>query len=556
SWIALSARELLDDDYSEIEYSDMDGEDDMVFDTPPYYHYEDDHLPGHLHGQYPQHYTQSIPPPGQGRSMGLGGKSDFATMSTSASAQQEQEQAEEALRASLSTLLATGPRPRYKQRRHRPRKIYTVDSRSSRSSPLVPASPTHLYFSTTASPHLRPSNPESILGDLSPNYIPGSFTPLSRDYDSASDSEAARQMKCYHRGILSTGDGPYARSVREYYEIESSTLDSNDPPFSGSTTPRTPPTALKVKPVASRSNSVTDNVLQSPPTMLAEKYMSWSAKAQSILDHASKTKSFKHGECLSAVSSPTTSPRTSPSPSGASTPSRSRRKRCPIPEPHQGFFSRALDQRALASHVSISRLGMTGTLCPPLHVGLRSGTLIRGSSPLRPTGGAYGDNTANPQYPFRTVASEGNEPYDSLDMIDGDDKENKRWYGQEIGLNLWQTTLGAAVRLGTGFGSGMVKKVHGNSVQLHPKELCQRGPMNTQQETLELYGAVQELFYVEDSGSSTLFDAEVPSLTSASSSTEVATESIKSLREQFLCSHPLAKKARRRFELVSTPRLL
>lgn len=42
--------------------------------------------------------------------------------------------------------------------------------------------------------------------------------------------------------------------------------------------------------------------------------------------------------------------------------------------------------------------------------------------------------------------------------IDGgpDDKENKRWYSQELGLNLWQTTLGAAALLGTGFGSGYV----------------------------------------------------------------------------------------------------
>ncbi|KAG0310751.1 hypothetical protein BGZ97_012329 [Linnemannia gamsii] len=59
--------------------------------------------------------------------------------------------------------------------------------------------------------------------------------------------------------------------------------------------------------------------------------------------------------------------------------------------------------------------------------------------------------------------------------IDGgsDDKENKRWYSQELGLNLWQTTLGAAALLGTGFGTGMVKKVHSNSVQLHAKELAQ-----------------------------------------------------------------------------------
>jgi hypothetical protein len=43
--------------------------------------------------------------------------------------------------------------------------------------------------------------------------------------------------------------------------------------------------------------------------------------------------------------------------------------------------------------------------------------------------------------------------------IDGgsDDKENKRWYSQELGLNLWQTTLGAAALLGTGFGTGYVQ---------------------------------------------------------------------------------------------------
>ncbi|KAF9362521.1 hypothetical protein BGX34_005996 [Mortierella sp. NVP85] len=65
-------------------------------------------------------------------------------------------------------------------------------------------------------------------------------------------------------------------------------------------------------------------------------------------------------------------------------------------------------------------------------------------------------------------------PYPDLSQQTGsDDKENKRWYGQDIGLHLWQTTLGAAALLGTGFGSGMVKKVHNKSVQLHPKELGQ-----------------------------------------------------------------------------------
>ncbi|KAF9191609.1 hypothetical protein BGZ51_006980 [Haplosporangium sp. Z 767] len=68
---------------------------------------------------------------------------------------------------------------------------------------------------------------------------------------------------------------------------------------------------------------------------------------------------------------------------------------------------------------------------------------------------------------------------DKDDKYAQDDKENKRWYGQEIGLNLWQTTLGAAALLGTGFGSGMVKKVHNNSVQLHSKELQKDDKENT-----------------------------------------------------------------------------
>ncbi|KAG0367628.1 hypothetical protein BGZ54_003585 [Gamsiella multidivaricata] len=381
-----------------------------------------------------------------------------------------------------------GPRPRFKQRRNRPRKIYTVDSRSQRSSPLIPASPTHLYYSTTGSPHLLPSNPESILGDLSPHYFHGSYTPSSREYDSASsDSEATRQKKAYHRGILSTG-----QPTRDhYYEIESTTLNSNDPPFSGSTTPLLSPPKFQ-KTSSSPSDPMADKVLQGPSSLLAPRYVSWSVKAQSILDHAAKKSSYKPGEGhASASSSRSSSLHSSPSTSGTSTPSRIRRKRCPIPEPHQGFFSRALDQRSLASHVSVSRIGMAGTLCPPLHVGLQTGMLIRGSSPLRPPGAAPTSSTR--QYSFKNMSSGGsgiltnrNENNCSTDDdkcqqgngAGSDDKENKRWYGQEIGLNLWQTTLGAAALLGTGFGSGMVKKVHNSSVQLHPKELIKDNKEN------------------------------------------------------------------------------
>ncbi|KAF9931963.1 hypothetical protein BGZ67_005060 [Mortierella alpina] len=401
-----------------------------------------------------------------------------SSASSSRHSLQEQEQAEEALRASLSTLLATGPRPRFRQRHHRPRKIYTVDNRSQRSSPLMPASPTHVYYSTNSSPHLRPSNPESILGDLSPHYFHGSITPSSRDYDSASsDSEAGRQKKGYRRGILSTG-----QPTRDhYYEIESTTLNSSDPPFSGSTTPLSPPHFQKM---SSPPDPVANKMLQGPSSLLATRYVSWSVKAQSILDHATKESALKSGDGHSSTSSSrSSSPHSSPSTSGASTPSRVRRKRCSIPEPHQGFFSRALDQRSLASHVSVSRVGMGGTLCPPMHVGLRTGMLIRGSSPLRPTCAAPSQcspGSSTRQYSFKSTSGTpgiltnrseniGRDDKDSLCGVD--DKENKRWYGQEIGLNLWQTTLGAAALLGTGFGSGMVKKVHNNSVQLHPKEL-------------------------------------------------------------------------------------
>ncbi|KAG9070370.1 Minichromosome maintenance domain-containing protein 2 [Linnemannia hyalina] len=492
SWISLSARELLEDDYSEIDYSDMDGEDDMIYDSPPYY-YDEEELLQHqyqqqqlLHQQQIQYHNQHSyqqqhhqhPP---GRPLAFAGKGDYAGFPASSSSSshhssQEQEQAEEALRASLSTLLSSGPRPRFRQRRNRPRKIYTVDTRSQRSSPLVPASPTHLYYSSSSSPHLRPSNPESILGDLSPHYFHGAITPISRDYDSASsDSEVGRQKKVCHRGILSTG-----QPMREhYYDIESTTLNSSDPTFSGSTTPLNSPHYSKSH---TPPDSAANKVLQGPSSLLATRYVSWSVKAQSILDHAAKEPPLKSGDGHSSTfSSRSSSPHSSPSSSGASTPSRTRRRRCPIPEPHQGFFSRALDQRSLASHVSVSRVGMAGTMCPPLHVGLRTGILIRGSSPLRPIGTnqpscSSQNNSSARSYSFKNMsggalANKGDNNCD-LDIDAGDDKENKRWYSQELGLNLWQTTLGAAALLGTGFGSGMVKKVH-NITQDHMMDIRQ-----------------------------------------------------------------------------------
>ncbi|KFH65582.1 hypothetical protein MVEG_09058 [Podila verticillata NRRL 6337] len=487
SWIALSStrEQPLDEEYSEIEYSDMDGEDDMMFDSPPYYHFEDEHAhhhhPNHQMQQHIQHQMQQ-----QSRSHSFAGKSagpDLPAMSSSTSSlsssrhgrERDQEQVEEALRASLSTLLATGPRPKFKQRRNRPRKIYTVDTRSQRSS--VPASPTHLYYSTNASPHMVPTNPDS-LGDLSPHYFHGTLSPYSRDYDSASsDSEQVRQKKAYPRGILSTGESPYSRAHDHYYEIESSTLNSNDPPFSGSTTPYSPLYSQANKCIS--GDHVTKTVLQGPSSLLAARYVSWSVKAQSILDHISKDTASIDGHS-SVSSSASSSPHSSPSTSGASTPSRIRRKRCSIPEPHQGFFSRALDQRSLASHVSVSRVGIAGTNCSPLHLGLRAGVMIRGSSPLRPTTSPMSPNTPSttPPYPFSTKETgvlkcrqEGKEDGVVQGTGVSDDKENKRWYGQETGLNLWQTTLGAAVLLGTGFGTGMVKKVSSQNVQLHPKEL-------------------------------------------------------------------------------------
>ncbi|KAF9434129.1 hypothetical protein BGZ76_008516 [Entomortierella beljakovae] len=459
SWISLSAKELLEDEFSEIEYSDMDGEDDMIYDTPPYYHYEDEHQQNHSHHPYQQQQQQQQQ---SNRQLGFSGKGDYTGLPSSASSShhslQDQDQVEEALRASLSTLLATGPRPRFRQRRNRPRKIYTVDSRSQRSSPLIPASPTHVYYSTSTSPHLRASNPDSILGDLSPHYFHD-----SRDYDStSSDSEAARQ-KVYRRGILSTG-----QPIRDhYYEIESTTLNSDDPAFSGSTTPLLSPPHLQLN----HPDSVANKVLQGPSSLLATRYVSWSVKAQSILDHAAREPSHKAPDgqistSSSRSSSRSSSPHSSPSTSGASTPSRVRRKRCPIPEPHQGFFSRALDQRSLASHVSVSRVGMGGSTLPPLHVGLRTGVLIRGSSPLRPSAACPSPCTPSSptrQYSFKSIGrntdvltsrNDDNYRVDERSHQGGDDKENKRWYGQEIGLNLWQTTLGAAALLGTGFGSG------------------------------------------------------------------------------------------------------
>ena len=114
SWISLSAKELIDDDYSEIEYSDMDGEDDMIYDTPPYYHYEDEHPPQHqqhppqhLHHHPYQQQLQLQPHSHQmqqSRSLAFAGKGDFASLPSSSTSSshhslQEQEQVEEALRA-------------------------------------------------------------------------------------------------------------------------------------------------------------------------------------------------------------------------------------------------------------------------------------------------------------------------------------------------------------------------------------------------------------------------------------------------------------------------
>ncbi|KAF8927131.1 hypothetical protein BGZ58_010613 [Dissophora ornata] len=103
--------QLIDDDYSEIEYSDMDGEDDMIYDTPPYYHYEDEHPPQSQHIQQHLHhhpYQQQQQPHShqlqQSRSLAFAGKGDFASLPSSSTSSshhslQEQEQVEEALRA-------------------------------------------------------------------------------------------------------------------------------------------------------------------------------------------------------------------------------------------------------------------------------------------------------------------------------------------------------------------------------------------------------------------------------------------------------------------------
>ncbi|KAF9160358.1 hypothetical protein DFQ26_005646 [Actinomortierella ambigua] len=633
NWIALSGREvLLEEEYSEVEYSDMEGEDDMIFDSPPYYHYDDrDMIPDPLLAQqqhalhHPARYQQQQQHQQQHQQQPQ-------------PHQQPQRPFSAAMgkilicHLSLSTLLAATPRPKFTQRQ-RPKKLYSLDPRSQRSSPLVPASPTHVYYSSTTSPHLLPvvsgsggnngsggggggpSNngrlllSESPYGDISPVYFSGSYTPLSWEYESgSSDSEAARSSTAglygsgggsggassaggsSRRGIFSGASSTGDFGGRDYYEIESSTLNSAAAdhqhffyPSSGSTTPlhsplegggaggahlhlsvlstssggksshhsTAPMSPLEPNPVdvCATTASTAEKVLSGPSSILAGRFVSWSTKAQSILEHASKvplpTSSGSSGwssesgeegsESNSALSSPDYTPPRSPCPSpnlspvssGASTPTRahyyshhgpapspppgtvasaSRRKRCPppsyhghhghhhhhnhhncnhpvIPEPHQFFFSRALDQRALASHVSIARIGMVGALCSPSHVGLRAGgtagqMMLRGSSPLRPAHtfpapspfmGGIVRNTGGSVTPTTTAASTvtsgGPTPVSSPTLAsssdigghgDGsggmagvDDKENWRWLGPDLGLNLWQATLGAAVRFGT-----------------------------------------------------------------------------------------------------------
>ncbi|KAF9970625.1 hypothetical protein BGZ73_006637 [Actinomortierella ambigua] len=643
NWIALSGREvLLDEEYSEVEYSDMEGEDDMIFDSPPYYHYDDrDMIPDPLLAQqqhalhHPTRHHQQQPPPPQQQHQQQQQQAHAAVSSPPVYQQQpnrsrrrriapvdrhlltEQEQ-EDALRASLSTLLATTPRPKFTQRQ-RPKKLYSLDPRSQRSSPLVPASPTHVYYSSTTSPHLLPvvsgsggngsstGNSSRLLlsespyGDISPVYFSGSYTPLSWEYESgSSDSEMARSSTTVlygtsggtsgvssagggsRRGLFSAGD----YGGRDFYEIESTTLNSAVAehhhffyPPSGSTTPlhspseggsgsqlrlsvsgfssgsgksshhsTAPLSPLEPNPVdvCATTASTAERVLSGPSSILAGRFVSWSTKAQSILDHASKvplpaSSSSESGgsESNSALSSPDYTPPRSPCPSpnlspvssGASTPTRAHyyghshhgpapsppttgtaaaaavgggqptrhRKRPPsyhghhhhhsnnhpvIPEPHQFFFSRALDQRALASHVSIARIGMVGALCSPSHVGLRAGgaagQMLRGSSPLRPAhtfpapspfvggivrnAGGAGGGGITPTAATSTVTSGGPTPVSSPTLgstsdggnraggsgiAEADDKENWRWLGPDLGLNLWQATLGAAVRLGT-----------------------------------------------------------------------------------------------------------
>ncbi|KAG0231420.1 hypothetical protein BGW42_000247 [Actinomortierella wolfii] len=615
NWISLSGREaLLEEEYSEVEYSDMEGEDDMIFDSPPYYLYDDrDMIPDpllaqqqhalHHHARQQQQQQQQHTATTVTSATSSASSTPHAYQHTKKSRRRrlapvdrqlpsEHEQ-EEALRASLSTLLATTPRPKFTQRQ-RPRKLYSIDPRSQRSSPLVPASPTHVYYSSTTSPHLLPVVSassgsgtgnggklllsESPYGDISPVYYPGSYTPLSWEYESgSSDSEAARSSgaglygsgSSSRRGLFSGASSTGDFGGRDYYEIESTTLNSAAVdhhhfyyPPSGSTTPllspheggggqhhsgsglslaigsnksnqhgvtSTPMSPLEPNPVdvCATTASTAERVLTGPSSILAGRFVSWNTKAQSILDRASKVPlPTSESESNSAQSSPDFTPPRSPCPSpnlspvssGTSTPTRhyppayqqhhgsapsppamapapappqTRRKRCPpshpvIPEPHQFFFSRALDQRALASHVSIARIGMVGALCSPSHVGLRAGgtagQMLRGSSPLRPAhtfpspspfvggivrnaGGAPGSTSSSSSLSTSVTApttAGGPTPSSSPTLprpapestgdngnMAGDDKENWRWLGPELGLNLWQATLGAAVRLGT-----------------------------------------------------------------------------------------------------------
>jgi len=76
----------------------MDGEDDMIYDTPPYYSYEDDHP---LRHQQQLHHAKPRPrQKQQGRPL-ASSRNDFtlSSMSSSTHSLQEQDQVEEALRA-------------------------------------------------------------------------------------------------------------------------------------------------------------------------------------------------------------------------------------------------------------------------------------------------------------------------------------------------------------------------------------------------------------------------------------------------------------------------
>ncbi|KAF9096168.1 hypothetical protein BGX23_011863 [Mortierella sp. AD031] len=107
----------------------MDGEDDMIYDSPPYYHDEEERLQHqyqlqqqqqqHHHSQYQHHnqqqqyssYQQNVHP--QGRPLVFAGKGGYANLPASSSSSsshhssQEQEQAEEALRARITTKVQT-----------------------------------------------------------------------------------------------------------------------------------------------------------------------------------------------------------------------------------------------------------------------------------------------------------------------------------------------------------------------------------------------------------------------------------------------------------------